>query len=107
MDDPCRALFWKVRDEFGMHDVTRGEDAKASGYIEATTTAGDIAYFRWRLRASFVSGPGGKVKPINSGYWELSGGTGPATTPGIMAVGAEAGCGLGAVASLSEIVRCG
>jgi hypothetical protein len=66
--------------EFGMHDVTRGEDAKASGYIEATTTAGDIAYFRWRLRAFFVSGPDGQVKPINSGYWELSGGTGPFAT---------------------------
>ena len=66
--------------EFGMHDVMRGEDAKASGYIEATTRAGDIAYFRWRLRASFVSGPDGKVKPINGGYWELSGGTGAFAT---------------------------
>ena len=62
--------------EYGLHDVTLGENAKASGYIEAVTTGGDIAYFRWRLRAQFVAGPDGKAKPINSGYWELSGGTG-------------------------------
>jgi len=66
--------------EYGMHDVTRGEGAKATGYIEATTTGGDIAYFRWRLRASFVAGPDGNVKLINSGYWELTGGTGQFAT---------------------------
>jgi hypothetical protein len=62
--------------EYGMHDVTRGDSAKASGYIEATTTGGDVAYFWWRLRAHFVAGPDGKAKPINNGYWELTGGTG-------------------------------
>ncbi len=62
--------------EYGMHDVTSGDSADASGYFEATTTGGDIAYFRWRLRAVFVAGPDGKAKVINSGYWELSGGTG-------------------------------
>lgn len=66
--------------EYGMHDVTLGEGAEASGYIEATTTGGDIAYIRWRLLASFVAGPDGKVKPINSGYWELTGGTGSFAT---------------------------
>jgi len=66
--------------EYGMHDVTSGDDAEASGYIEATTTGGDIAYFRWRLRAFFVAGPDGKAKLINNGYWELAGGTGQFAT---------------------------
>ncbi len=66
--------------EYGMHDVTRGDGAKASGYFEATTTGGDIAYFRWRLRAVFVAGPDGKAKIINNGYWELTGGTGQFAT---------------------------
>ena len=51
--------------EYGMHDVTRGEGGKASGYLEATTTEGDIAYFRWHLRAFFVAGPDNKVKVID------------------------------------------
>jgi len=63
--------------EYGFHDVTLGEGGEASGYFEATTTAGDTAYFRWRLRARFVAGPEDKAKVINSGYWELAGGTGP------------------------------
>jgi hypothetical protein len=62
--------------EYGMHDVTRGDSGEASGYLEATTTGGDIAYFRWRLRAFFVAGPDGKTKVIDNGYWELAGGTG-------------------------------
>lgn len=62
--------------EYGMHDVTRGESGEASGYLEATTTGGDIAYFHWRLRAVFVEGPDGKIKVIDNGYWELAGGTG-------------------------------
>ena len=66
--------------EYGMHDVTRGDSGKASGYFEATTTGGDIAYFRWRLRAWFVAGPDGKTKVINNGYWELTGGTGQFAT---------------------------
>lgn len=66
--------------EYGMHDVTRGDRAKASGYIEATTIEGDIAYFRWRLRAAFVAGPDGKPKLVNSGNWELTGGTGQFAT---------------------------
>ena len=66
--------------EYGMHDVTHGDGGKASGYFEVTTTGGDIAYFRWRLRALFVAGPDGKAKVINDGYWELTGGTGKFAT---------------------------
>ena len=66
--------------EYGMHDVTRGDGGKASGYFEATTTGGDIAYFRWRLRALFVAGADGKAKVIDNGYWELTGGTGQFAT---------------------------
>jgi hypothetical protein len=62
--------------EYGFHDVTSGVGGDASGYLEATTTGGDVAYFRWHLRALFVAGPDGKSRLINNGYWELSGGTG-------------------------------
>ena len=63
--------------EYGMHDVTGGEAAEASGFLEVTTTGGDVAYFRWSLRAFFVGEPGGKTGLVNSGHWELAGGTGP------------------------------
>ena len=66
--------------EYGIHDVTRGDRAEARGYIEATTAEGDIAYFRWKLRATFVAGPDGKAKLVNSGNWELAGGTGQFAT---------------------------
>ncbi len=62
--------------EYGMHDITSGESAKASGYLEASTTGGDIAYFEWRLRAFFVAGPDGNARVANGGQWELIGGTG-------------------------------
>lgn len=62
--------------EYGMHDVVVGDGGEASGYLEATTTDGDIAYFRWWLRASFVAGPDDQTKVINDGHWELVGGTG-------------------------------
>jgi len=62
--------------EYGLHDVVPGDGAEASGYLAATTTGGDVAYFKWRLRAQFVAGPDGKAKIIDNGYWELAGGTG-------------------------------
>ena len=62
--------------EYGMHDVTNGDSGTASGYLEVTTTGGDIAYFRWSLRAFFVAEPDGKTRLINNGHWELAGGTG-------------------------------
>lgn len=62
--------------EYAMHDMTRGDGGEASGYLEVTTTGGDIAYIRWRLRALFVVGADGKTKVIDNGYWELTGGTG-------------------------------
>lgn len=62
--------------EYGLHDVVPGDGGKASGYLEATTTEGDIAYFKWQLRAQFVAGPDGKTKIIDNGHWELAGGTG-------------------------------
>lgn len=62
--------------EYGMHDVAGGEQAEASGYIEATTAAGAIAYFRFQLRAFFVKGTDGNTTVINDGLWELAGGTG-------------------------------
>lgn len=66
--------------EYGMHDVAAGDQAEASGYIEATTTAGGIAYFRFQLRAFFVTGADGKTTLVNDGLWELAGGTGDFVT---------------------------
>ena len=66
--------------EYGMHDVTGGVGGEASGYIVATTIGGDIAYFRWQLHAFFVAGPNGESKVVNSGHWELAGGTGQFAT---------------------------
>ena len=62
--------------EYGMHDVTGGIGGEASGYIEATTTGGDTAYFRWHLKAAFVAGTDGKTRVVNGGTWELASGTG-------------------------------
>lgn len=62
--------------EFGMHDVVGGQGADASGYLQATTASGDIAYIKWSLRAVFAAGPDGKARIINNGHWELAGGTG-------------------------------
>lgn len=62
--------------EYGLHDVTVGESGRAGGYFEATTSGGDVAYFRWRLRAFFVADPEGETKVVNNGHWELTGGTG-------------------------------
>lgn len=62
--------------EYGMHDIVAGDSGTASGYLEAATAGGDIAYFHWRLRAVFVKGADGKTKVIDNGDWQLAGGTG-------------------------------
>ena len=62
--------------EYGMHDVTMGDGGHARGYLEATTSNGDVAYFKWQLRALFVAGPDGDARVIDNGHWELAGGTG-------------------------------
>jgi hypothetical protein len=62
--------------EYGMHDVVGGEGGHATGYLVATTTGGDTAYFKWNLRAQFVKGSEDKTRVINNGHWELAGGTG-------------------------------
>jgi hypothetical protein len=62
--------------EYGRHDIVRGVDGKAGGYLVFTTQDGDIAYVKWVLSAVFVTGPDGKPKLINNGLWEVVGGTG-------------------------------
>lgn len=62
--------------EYGMHDVTGGDAAEAAGYFEVTTEGGDVAYLRWQLRATFVRGANGNPRVVNSGSWEVIGGTG-------------------------------
>jgi len=62
--------------EYGRHDIVRGVDGNAGGYLVFTAPDGDIAYIKWRLSAVFVPGPDGKLKLINNGLWEVVGGTG-------------------------------
>jgi hypothetical protein len=62
--------------EYGLHDVIPGDGGNATGYLEATTRDGDVAYFKWHLRAFFVAGDNGDVRIIDNGHWELAGGTG-------------------------------
>ena len=62
--------------EYGLHEITVGEGGNASGYFEATTVGGDVAYLKWALRAFYVAGSGDKPRIVNSGYWELASGTG-------------------------------
>jgi hypothetical protein len=62
--------------EYGMHDIIVGDGGRAQGYLEATTTSGDTAYFAWRLQAKFVVDSDGDTKVINNGHWELVDGTG-------------------------------
>ncbi len=62
--------------EYGRHDIVRGVNGNAGGYLVFTKTDGDIAYIKWELSAVFVTGPNGKPKLINNGLWEVVGGTG-------------------------------
>ena len=62
--------------EYGQHDIVRGVNGTAGGYLVFAKTDGDIAYIKWELSAVFVPGPDGKPKLINNGLWEVVGGTG-------------------------------
>lgn len=62
--------------EYGLHDVTGGDNARANGYLEVTTGDGAVAYFRWQLAAVFAKAEDGKPGLLNRGQWELTGGTG-------------------------------
>ncbi len=62
--------------EFGMHDIRRGVDGDPRGYLRFAAANGDEAYVKWRVRAIFVPGTGGKPKILDYGYWEIAGGTG-------------------------------
>lgn len=62
--------------EYGQHDIVRGVNGNAGGYLVFTNPDGDIAYIKWELSAVFVTGPDGKPKLINNGLWEVVGGTG-------------------------------
>jgi hypothetical protein len=62
--------------EYGRHDIVRGVNGNAGGYLVFTQPNGDIAYIRWELSAVFVTGSNGKPKLINNGLWEVVGGTG-------------------------------
>ncbi len=63
--------------EYGLHDVVPGESGDAQGYLVFTREDdGSEAYVKWRLRAVFVPAEGGDPRLLNSGLWEVVGGTG-------------------------------
>jgi hypothetical protein len=62
--------------EYGMHDIVPGVGGDPRGYLALTTSSGDVAYVKWRVRAVFVPGTDGKPKLLDNGYWEIAGGTG-------------------------------
>ncbi len=62
--------------EYGMHDIEPGVGGDPRGYLVFSDAGGDKAYVKWRVRAVFVPGPGGKPKLLDNGFWEVVGGTG-------------------------------
>ncbi len=62
--------------EYGMHDLVRGKDGDPRGYLVFAQDDGSKMYIKFRVRAVFVPGPGGKPRLLDNGYWEVVGTTG-------------------------------
>lgn len=62
--------------EYGMHDIVPGVGGDPRGYLVFSAANGDIAYFKWQVRAVFVPGPDGKPALLDNGFWEVAGATG-------------------------------
>lgn len=61
--------------EYGFHDLAPGVGGEALGYLVFTASDG-VAYVKWHVRGAFVKGEGGVPALVNSGFWEIVGGTG-------------------------------
>jgi hypothetical protein len=61
--------------EYGFHDLAPGVGGEALGYLVFAVADG-IAYVKWHVRGTFVKGEGGAPALVNSGFWEIVGGTG-------------------------------
>ncbi len=62
--------------EYGTHDITPGVGGEPRGYLVFSTAAGDEAYVKWQVQATFAPGEGGKPKLLDNGVWQIAGGTG-------------------------------
>jgi hypothetical protein len=61
--------------EYGWHDINPPLGADPHGYLQFTTSSGDIANIRWTVRAIFFKGED-KPRLADYGHWELVSGTG-------------------------------
>lgn len=61
--------------EYGFHDLAPGVGGEALGYLVFSRADG-VAYVRWNVRGAFVKGEDGVPALVNSGFWEIVGGTG-------------------------------
>lgn len=61
--------------EFGWHDINPPVDGDPHGYLQFTTSGGDIANIKFTVRAVFMKGDDQR-KLVDYGFWELVSGTG-------------------------------
>ncbi len=61
--------------EYGFHDLAPGVGGEALGYLVFSFADG-VAYVKWHVQGAFVKGEGGVPALVNSGFWEIVGGTG-------------------------------
>jgi hypothetical protein len=60
--------------EYGMHDISPGNEGVARGYFIAETEGGQ-AFIQWEVQVTFVPGTDGPVT-LDNGVWHFAGGTG-------------------------------
>jgi hypothetical protein len=61
--------------EYGFHDLAPGVGGEALGYLVFSLADG-VTYVKWNVRGRFVKGEDGAPVLVNSGFWEIVGGTG-------------------------------
>lgn len=60
--------------EYGMHDISPGDEGVARGYFITETDSGQ-AFIQWEVQVTFVPGNDGPVT-LDNGVWHFAGGTG-------------------------------
>lgn len=60
--------------EYGMHDISPGDEGVARGYFIAEADGGQ-AFIQWEVKATFVPGEDGPIL-LDNGVWHFVGGTG-------------------------------
>lgn len=59
--------------EYGMHDISPGDEGLAQGYIIVETDEGE-AFIKYEVQVAFVPGSDGPVA-LDNGVWHFTGGT--------------------------------